>query len=156
MAAQRKLDLNKVLRAIDNKDYDFYDKMTDEERKEFGGVVFARWASSVGADWKGRNAPAPEIIEYYLRNANHVANKHMFDLSRHPKLQWQMIAAVSPGIGTFHHQWIKQKPKPKNANAPIKKELLRLFPAMKEDDIDVLSKLITKRDLNKFIKDHGD
>ncbi len=93
---------------------------------------------------------------YYLASANYYANKYMFDLSKHPKLQWLMLTAISPNISTQYHKWIKQKPKVKNNN-DIRKKLAELYPAMKNDDLDILSKLITKKELNEYnIKAHGD
>jgi len=97
-----------------------------------------------------------DLEDYYITSTNKHANKNMFDLAKHPKLQWLMLTTISPGIGTQNHKWIKGKPKPKNVSAPIKKQLLELFPTMKEDDVDVLSTLTTKKELKQYVKDHGE
>jgi len=147
MAAPQ-IPLNQILSAMDRKDRDFYDNLSDELKKKFSPFLMLKYSASVQS--------SAEMEHYYIASTNHYANMNMFDLAKHPKLQWLMLTAASPGAGTQHHKWIKQKPKPKNVSAPIKKKLLELFPSMKEDDIDTLSTLTTKKELNQYVKDHGE
>jgi hypothetical protein len=142
------IPLNKILAALDRKDRDFYDKLPDELKKSFSGFLMLRYSATV-------EGVSPELAHYYVASTNHYANKHMFSLSRHPKLQWLMLTAASPGLGVNRHTWIKQKPKPKNATGPIKKQLASMFPAMKDVDLDVLSTLVTKKEMAQHIKDCG-
>ena len=146
--ARPQIPLNQILAAMDRKDRDFYDSLDDELKKSFSPFLMLKYSASVQA--------SPELEHYYIASTNHHANQNMFDLAKHPKLQWLMLTAVSPGLGTQRHKWIKQKPKPKNVSAPIKKQLLELFPHMKEDDVDVLSTMVTKKELNQYVKDHGE
>lgn len=146
MATQ--IPLNRILPALDRKDREFYDNLTDEEKKAFSPFLLLRYCSTVEG--------SPEIEHYYIESTNHYANKNMFDLAKHPKLQWLMLTAASPNIGVQRHSWIKQKPKPKNATGPIVKQLMELFPHMKEDDVIALSKIITKQELDDYIKQNGD
>jgi len=147
MAAQ-KLDIFKVLAAMDNKDYGFYDRLTDEERKAFTAFITMKWGASVG----GSN----ELQHYYLAAVNHYVNKNLFDINKHPKLQWLTLAAAAPGVGKQRHEWLKVKAKQKDKKAEIKKELAALYPAMKQNDIDIMAKFNTKRDINAYRKDQGD
>lgn len=146
MATQ--ISLNKILPAIDRKDRDFYDNLSDDEKKAFSGYLMLRYCSAVHA--------APDVEYYYIASANHYANKYMFDLAKHPKLQWLMITAASPAVGTQRHQWLKQKPKPKNTAGDIKKQLAELYPAMKDEDLDVLASMTTKKDLREHFKKYGE
>lgn len=135
---------------LDRKDRDFYDSLTDEERKKFSNFLMLRWGSSVQG--------AQEMQEYYLQSCNHYLNKHFFAINRHPKLQWLCATAVSPGLGTQRHQWIspKKKDDSNKANAGTKKkQLLILFPNMKGKDIDVLSKLVTQKDIDAHLQSLG-
>lgn len=148
MAAERKLQLGPTLAALDRKDRGYYDRLDDDQKKEFSGYLLLRYCSAVQG--------SHEMEHYLTASANHYANKNMFDLSKHKKLQWLMLTAASPGIGSLNHKWLKQKPKPKDSNSPIRKELARLFPNMKESDLDVLSKLVTKKELSQYVKAHGE
>ena len=131
---------------LDRKSRDFYDSLTDEERKKFSNFLMIRWGSSV-------QGPS-ELQEYYLIACNQRLNKHFFDINRHPKLQWLCATAISPGMGSHRHQWIAPKKKEKGNNEG-KKILMELFPAMKADEIDMLSKLITNKELKEYMRDSG-
>ena len=135
---------------LDRKDRDFYDGLTDEERKKFSNFLMLRWSSSVQG--------AQEMQEYYLQSCNHYLNKHFFAINRHPKLQWLCATAVSPGLGTQRHQWISPKKKDDSAKANSgtkKKQLLTLYPNMKGRDVDVLSKLVTQKDIDEHLRALG-
>jgi hypothetical protein len=144
--ADYKLDIFKMLEAVDCKDYDFYDRITDEERKGFSPFTAIKWTSVVEGD--------QNLQHWYLAATNHYCNKHWFDLgSEHRKLQWLELCAVSPGIGKQRHGYLKQKSKEKKSEH--KKQLMELFPTMKEEDVEVLSSLVTKREVDEYIKQHG-
>ena len=139
-----KLDLfRKFLPAIDRKDYDFYDNLTEEERKGFSAFMGLKY----GANIKGNYY----MQYYYLLNANNSANIHLFDLSRFPKLQWLMLASISPGKGIQKHYWVKVESK----KLPNKKRLMAIYPNLKEDDIDTLCSLVTIKELDQYDIDSG-
>jgi hypothetical protein len=146
------LDIENEMRAVDSKHRTFYDHIPEDEIKHFSAFVMMKWAANVDA--------SPAVQEYYLRSANINANINMWNLKAHPKLQWLCISTISPGIGKFRHNWLKAKAKEKEAkvskSAPsAKKVLMELYPHYKEDDIDLMTKLITKEELNAIIRDHG-
>ena len=141
-----KLNIANEMRCLDSKVRNFYDSLTEEERKKFSNYLMIRWGSSV--------VGASELQEYYLVATNERLNKHFFELSRHPKLQWLLATTISPGMGNHRHQWIAPKKKEKGDNE-IKKALMELLPAAKSDDINTLSKLITKKELKELLKDLG-
>ena len=95
-----------------------------------------------------------DLQEYYLISCNERFNKHFFDINKHPKLQWLCATSVSPGMGNFRHQWIAPKKKEKGNNI-AKKMLMELYPAMKADEIDLLSKLVTNAELKEHMRDSG-
>ena len=141
-----KLNIQNEMRCLDSKDRKFYDSLTEEERKKFSNYLMIRWGSSV--------VGPSELQEYYLVACNERLNKHFFELSKHPKLQWLLATTISPGMGNHRHQWIPPKKKEKGDNE-IKKALLELYPTMKADEINLLSKLITKKELKELMKDLG-
>ena len=145
-----RLNINNEMRQLDAKNRQFYDELTDEERKKFSNYLMIRWSSAVSA--------STEMQEYYVQSCNHYLNRHFFAVNRHPKLQWLMATAVSPGLGNQRHTWISPKKKDDNAaNAGTKKkQLMTLFPALKGSDAETWSKLITQRDLDAYRRDLGD
>ena len=62
-----------------------------------------------------------------------------------------MATTVSPGMGTFRHNWIATKKKEPGAGS-IKKQLAELYPHMKDDEIDLMAKINTKKDIDAYLK----
>lgn len=144
-----KLNINNEMSHLDRKDRDFYDSLTDDERKKFSNFLMIRWGSTVQG--------TREIQEYYLRSCNHYLNKHFFTINRHPKLQWLCATAISPGLGTHRHHWISPKKKDDNkANSGTKKkQIMALYPNMKSSDAETLSKLVSQKDIDQYNRDSG-
>lgn len=141
-----KLNIANEMQMFDRKVRSFWDDLTDEERKKFSNYLMIRWGSSVQG--------SRELQEFYVIATNERLNKHFFDLSRHPKLQWLLATTVSPGMGSQRHQWIAPKKKEPGANS-VKKQLAELFPHYKDDEIDVLAAITSKKDLDAYVKMHG-
>lgn len=141
-----KLSIGNEMAQLDRKNRDFYDSLTDEERKKFSNFLMIRWGSSVQG--------AQELQEYYVQSCNHYLNKHFFAINRHPKLQWLCATAMSPGLGTHRHQWIAPKKKDAGSSG-IKKQLAGLFPNLKQDDIDTLASVTSEREIKQYLKDLG-
>ena len=132
---------------FDRKDRDFYDQLTEEERRKFSNYLMIRWGSAVQG--------SQELQEFYVIATNERLNRHFFAVNRHPKLQWLMATSVSPGLGTQRHQWIAPKKKD-GGSTEVKKALMDLYPTMKMSDIETLSRLVDKRDLKEYLRQHGD
>jgi hypothetical protein len=141
-----KLNIANEMRMFDRKVRSFYDDLTSEERKKFSNYLMIRWGSSVQG--------SRELQEFYVIATNERLNKHFFNINKHPKLQWLLATTVSPGLGDHRHQWIAPKKKEPGASS-IKKQLTELFPEYKDDEIDVLAAITTKKELDSYIKLHG-
>jgi hypothetical protein len=76
-------------------------------------------------------------------------------MSRHPKLQWLCATAISPGLGTPRHPWIAPKKKETGASAK-RKQLVTMYPTYKDDEIDVMMKIVSDKDLKEYQRDTGD
>jgi hypothetical protein len=138
-----KLSINNEMSQFDKKNRDFYNSLTDEEKKKFSNFLMIRYGSSVTGN--------QDLQEFYLISTNERLNKHFFAINRHPKLQWLCATTVSPGMGTFRHNWISPKKKEAGASG-IKKQLADLYPNMKDDEIDLMSKINTKKDIDAYLK----
>lgn len=141
-----KLSIQNEMTQFDCKNRDFYDSLTDEERKKFSNFLMIRWGSSIQG--------SAELQHYYLQSSNHYVNKHFFAINRHPKLQWLCATAVSPGLGTQRHQWIAPKKKEAGASG-IRKQIAELFPHLKDDEVELMSKINTKKDIDAYFKQLG-
>lgn len=141
-----KLNIANEMRMFDRKVRSFYDDLTAEEKKKFSNYLMIRWGSSVEG--------SRELQEFYLIATNERLNKHFFDVSKHPKLQWLMATSVSPDMGTPRHTWIA--PKKKEAGASAKRKALQaIFPTYKDDEIDVMMTLWSQKDIDAYNKKLG-
>ena len=134
------------MRCFDEKDRNFYDSLTDEERKKFSNYLMIRWGSSVHG--------SRELQEFYVVATNERLNKHFYAVNRHPKLQWLMATSVSPGMGTHRHQWIAPKKK-ESGSSEVKKTLMQLYPNMKISDIETLAAITDSKELKEHLKHMG-
>ena len=141
-----KLNIANEMRVFDQKDRTFYDNLTDEERKKFSTYLMIRWGSSVQG--------SKELQEFYVIATNERLNKHFFNIGKHPKLQWLLATTVSPDMGAFRHQWIAPKKKEPGTGS-LKKQLAEFFPQYKDDEIELLAAITTKKELDAYIKQHG-
>lgn len=122
------LQINDEMRAYDRKDRSYYDNFTDEDRKKFSTYLMLRYGASVTG--------SGDLQAYYLLAVNERVNKNFFDLNKHTKLQWLMCTTVSPGMGAQSHYWLGTKKKEGNSKAS--KFLAKLYPNLKQDELDVL------------------
>jgi hypothetical protein len=141
-----KLNIANEMRQLDRKNRQFYNELTDEERKKFSNFLMIRWGSAIEG--------SQELQEYYVQSTNHYLNKHFFNINRHPKLQWLCATAVSPGLGTPRHVWISPKKKEAGASAR-RKQLQAIFPTYKDDEIDVMMQIVSDKEIKEYQKQSG-
>ena len=141
-----KLNIGNEMRQFDRKNRNFYRELTDDERKKFSNFLMIRWGSAVET--------SRELQEFYLIATNERLNKHFFAINKHPELQWLCATTVSPGIGTHRHQWIAPKKRESGASG-IRKQIAELYPSLKDDEIDLMCKLNTKKDIEEHLRALG-
>jgi hypothetical protein len=141
-----KLSINNEMSVFDRKDQKFYDSLTEDEKKKFSNFLMIRYGSCVQG--------SRDLQEFYLISTNERLNKHFFAINRHPKLQWLCATTVSPGMGTQRHQWIAPKKKEPGVSG-IRKQLIELYPHMKDDEIELMAELNTKKDIDAYLKASG-
>jgi hypothetical protein len=141
-----KLSIQNEMTQFDRKNRQFYNELTDEERKKFSNYLMIRWGSAVQG--------SRELQEFYLIATNERLNKHFFAINRHPKLQWLCATAVSPDLGTHRHQWISPKKKEAGKSA-LQKQLADLMPDAKLDEIQVMAAITTQQEITAYLKQLG-
>jgi hypothetical protein len=149
------LDLFKTLEALDAKEYDFFDKLTAEQQKKFVPYMLVQWLSGINGN--------KDLQRYYLQSVDYHANKYLLDHMisskehSHPKLQWLMLCAASPGLGKQFHQWvpkISEKVCLLKENASVsdtKKYYQKVYPKANEEDIDELTKQFVTEQKKKVV-----
>ena len=141
-----KLSIQNEMACFDRKDRDFYNSLTDEERKKFSNYLMIRWGSCVQG--------SRELQEFYVIATNERLNKHFFAINRHPKLQWLCATTVSPDMGTHRHQWISPKKKD-GGTTEVKRILMEIMPTTKMSDIEALAAITDKKELKELLREYG-
>lgn len=134
------VDLFEILAAIDKKDYGYYDRLTPEQQKKVAMFILVHWTSAIKA--------SGDLQRYYLGSVEYHTNKYFLNetVSKHPRLQWLMLCAASPGMGKQFHQWIPHISnkvslliEPANTS-DIKKYFSKIYPKADPGDISEFSK----------------
>lgn len=82
--SEHKLDIFRVLKQADLKNAEFYEKLTDDERKAFQPFLVTRWLSGTYS--------ARQI--YFL---NEIVNQLVFSLAGHKQLLWYLLTICTSG-----------------------------------------------------------
>jgi hypothetical protein len=141
-----KLNIANEMKVFDHKVRTFYDDLTPEERKKFSTYLMIRWGSAVQG--------SRELQEFYVIATNERLNKHFFNVGKHPKLQWLLATTVSPDMGSQRHQWIAPKKKEPGASG-IRKQLAELYPHLRDDELNLMAEINTKKDIDEYLKASG-
>lgn len=139
------LDIKRELAAVDLRDYDFYDKLSDQEKKDFSPYVLMRYVSNVQGD--------ADIQEWFLETVNELVNKDHWTLSKnHKALLWKLFAGCGAGVKVYH-PYLKASSKEKAVK--IEKLLAEIYPAAKMSDIKLYAKMMTKKDREELFDKMG-
>jgi hypothetical protein len=140
-----KLDIKRELNAVDRKVYNFYEMLTDEEKKVFSPYILMRYVSNVQGD--------RDIQEWFLEMTNELVNKHHWVLSKnHKNLLWKLFAATGAGVNCYHPYMAAGKKEKANK---IEKLLVELYPAMKLSEIKLLASMMDKKDIEELFDKMG-
>jgi hypothetical protein len=142
--APPKLDIQRTLRAVDQKNYDFYDSLTDDEKKAFSPFILMRYTSNVAIQ---------DVQAEFVERTNEFVNKHYSVISKnHKPLMWKLYAGVGVGANCYHPYLAAGKKEKANK---IEKLLCEIYPAMKMCDIKMLARMMTKKDREELFADMG-
>jgi hypothetical protein len=139
------LELKEVLAAIDLDSKSLWNELSDSQKKSIKFVPLNRYISSVQG--------SREHKEHYLVVGNERYNKHLFSIvNKHPNLAWQLACSCSfDQRKVMHHEWIK-------VNSEKDKKitfLSELFPNMKWNDLETLSKITTDKEIKQYCENLG-
>ena len=143
--SKQTLPVKDVLAAIDMGARNVYDELSDEEKKQVNFWLLNRYVSSVKGNREKQELAVFKTNEYYNKNWNELG-------TRHPKLQWQLLCQAGNTGKIEFHQWIGFKKKTGNNNAV--KLLQQIYPNMKQDEVELLARLSTKKELKQLAEEH--
>jgi len=145
MASKQTLPVKDVLAAIDMGAKNVYDELSDEEKKQVNFWLLNRYVSSTSGSYEKQAMAVFKTNEYYNKNWNELG-------TRHPKLQWQLLCQAGNTGKIEFHKWIGFKQKKGNNNAH--KLLEKIYPNMKQDEVDLLARLSTKKELKQLAEEY--
>ena len=122
-----------------------WDELSDDEKKSISFWLLNRYVSSVNGSRDKQELAVFKTNEYYNKNWNELG-------TRHPKLQWQLLCQAGNTGKIEFHQWIGFKKKTGNNNA--NKLLEQIYPNMKTDEVDLLARISTKKELKALAEEH--
>jgi len=137
--------LKDIMYAIDKKDKQYYNRLTDDQKKSFSAWMMMRYASSV----QGGIA----VKSHYVYMVNELVNKHFSDISGHPELQWLLLSTCGDGSVQFH-PYLKPPSSRKKKNK-LAEFISTLYPHYKTDEVDLLIELNSKEELLQLAADNG-
>ena len=143
MAKKPQIPLKEIMAAIDKKDRNFYNNLSDEQKKAFSAWMMMRYCSSV----QGRDAAN------YIYMTNELVNYQFSEVSKHPELQWLLLSACGVGKIQFH-PYLKPPNSRKKKNK-IFEFIYSIYPHMKAEDINNMIDINTKEELTEFAQSHG-
>jgi hypothetical protein len=148
--ANKELDLFKeLIPAIDMGFKELYDAATDVGRKDIQLDLWNlnRYISSVKGNFEKEALAIFKVNEYYNKNWAVLGAKH-------PKLQWQLLCVAGKTGKKEFHPWIGLKKK-KDTSSKAVKFLSQIYPEMKLDEVELLARISTTKEIKELAKEHG-
>ena len=146
--AYQAFPVKEVLACIDQNAKSVWKELTDEQKKCVNYWLLNRYASSVTGTREAQELAVVMTNQIYNKNWNELG-------TRHPQLQWQLLCAKHNASSSMRqHQWIGFKKK-NGDNSKGVKLLEKIYPNMKQDEIELLANLSTKKELKVLAEEHG-
>jgi len=145
MAEKKKfLDLKLMLKAVDRRDKNWYNNLSEDDKKLFAPFIAMRYVSNVKGD--------QFFQEHYLEMCNEFVNKHHWSLSKnHKGLLWKLMAMCGAYENFFHQYLAAPKKKPKNK---FEEFLLKQNENLKDDDARTLSTVMSAKEQKEYMDEH--
>jgi len=142
-----KLPIKDILAAVDMGAMNIWDELSDEEKKQVSFYLLNRYVSSIKGNREKQELAVFKTNEYY--------NKHFFTLQKHKKLLWQLLCMSGNTKNIAYHEWIGHKKKGSTDNNKIVKFLMQMYPNKKQDEVELLAQISTKKEIKEWAKEHG-
>lgn len=142
-----KLPLKDVLKQIDFKNFDFYQNLSDDEKKEFQPYVLMRFIQS------GGNDTITNLVQ--LMAVNEIINKYFWDLSKEKELQVRLLYSCGLDQSVFH-KWIpNKKDSMPECHTFIKNIYYERGQQLNDDEVCIILSKIGKTGLENMCDEYG-
>ena len=146
-----KIKLADLFAAINRKDRDWWERLSDEQRKKFSSWLYSRYMSVV-------RHSNPDMHRYYVLVANKELNRDLSRLTKnHTKLVYLLMTTMADEYTTADHRYIpplKKNRADKKTNNKMR-ILAELDPHSKNSDIETLAAVITDGEFTELLTEHG-
>jgi hypothetical protein len=142
-----KLTLKEILPQLDRGNVDWWDTLTDEQKKQINFWLLNRYISSSNGTYTDTAMAVLTTNEYYNKNWNDLGTKH-------PKLQWQILCMINDSGKSRFHKYINLR-RTADSNSKSVKLLMKLYPNKKLDEVALLARISTKEEIRNIAKSHG-
>lgn len=137
--------------AVNRKDRDWWERLSDDQRKKFSSWLYSRYMSIV----RHNN---PDMHRYYVMAANTVLNRDLSKLTKnHAKLIYLLMTTMPNEFTRADHQYIppmKKNKADKKTNNKMR-VLSELNPGSKDDDLETLASVMTDAEFAELMTAHG-
>jgi len=143
------IDLFKeMIPALDGGMRELYDAAGEEGQKEIKGDLWNlnRYMSSVKGSREKQELAVFKTNEYYNKNWAVLGNKEA-------KLQWLLLCQCGNTGKNEFHPWIGFKKKGADNSKGVKL-LEQIYPNMKQDEVELLARLFTKKELKELAEEY--
>jgi hypothetical protein len=136
---KKKLDIFRVLKALDNKDVNFFSSLTDDEKKDLQPFLVARWLSGTYSKQ-----------QVYL--INEVANEYLFSLYKHKELLWYLMTMCTTGK-LQRYAWNKSVAN--TSSTPIAVNIIKQYFGYCRKDAERVVKILAPHTIEEMAMDMG-
>jgi hypothetical protein len=145
-----KIELKEKIAFVDLNVRAAWDEMTPEQQKSLKSEFFILNRYISNAKTSDR-----DIQRHFVLTVNEYFNKNWNILQKHPKLLWLLLCMCSyDGSTQFYHEWIGNKKKTGSDSKKVK-FLAEIYPNKKMDEIELMAKLTTDKELKDLAKRYG-
>ena len=145
------IKLADLFSAVNRKDRNWWERLSDEQRKKFSSWLYSRYMSIV-------RHSNPDMHRYYVLSANKELNRDLSKLTKnHAKLIYLLMTTMANDFTRADHQYIppmKKNKADKKTNNKIR-VLSELHPGSKDDDIETLASVMTDKEFEELLVSHG-
>lgn len=141
-----KLDIKNELRAISTRDRNWYNSLTDEEKKKYDTQLWVqmRWASNY------KHRANKGIV---LQLVNEYTNRHFNTLRHHPQLQLQLLQLSGTGDTGFCYEWLA--PGKRQQKNKLQSWVIENYPTLNDDEVELFVSMRDKADWKQLFEEHG-
>lgn len=137
--------------AVNRKDRDWWERLSDEQRKKFSSWLYSRYMSIV-------RHSNPDMHRYYVLSANKELNKDLSKLTKnHAKLIYLLMTTMANEFTRADHQYIpplKKNKADKTTNNKMR-ILSELNPSSKDSDLETLATVMDDSEFEELLVSHG-